>query len=260
MQGLRDFLKGLDARPIPSGDPRAPQLTEGWGSLGIAAAMYDQGSWGILTDAIRRAVKDGDGRDLMALANTYADRTEDGRYTGNIMEVFYAVNCLDKPDCPGRGGLREAGQGVHRQRPHLGPVPGVGLPALRLLAHQGATTSRRRSPPRAAARSSWWAPPVTRPPRTSGPSGSTTSWPTRPDHVRRRRPHGIHAQQRVRRRRHRQLLREEVGAPRRAEVLIRFGDWPEHPYTSAPCPGTCRLSSVGQSDSLVMNRSSVRFR
>jgi hypothetical protein len=34
----------------------------------------------------------------MELANTYADRTGDGRYTGNIMEVIYAVNCLDKPD------------------------------------------------------------------------------------------------------------------------------------------------------------------
>jgi pimeloyl-ACP methyl ester carboxylesterase len=100
MEGMRSFLKRLDERPIPSGDARAPQLTEGWGSLGIAAAMYDQGSWGILTDALRAAVKENDGRDLMALANTYADRTDGGRYTGNIMEVIYAVNCLDKPDTP----------------------------------------------------------------------------------------------------------------------------------------------------------------
>lgn len=98
MQGMRDFLKSLDANPIPSGDANQPQLTEGWGSLGIAAAMYDQGSWGILTDALRAAVKNRDGRQLMSLANTYADRTDNGRYTGNIMEVIYAVNCLDKPD------------------------------------------------------------------------------------------------------------------------------------------------------------------
>ena len=31
----------------------SPALTEGWGSLGIAAAMYDQGSWGALTQALR---------------------------------------------------------------------------------------------------------------------------------------------------------------------------------------------------------------
>jgi pimeloyl-ACP methyl ester carboxylesterase len=100
MAGMRDFLQSLDTNPIPSGDPRAPQLTEGWGSLGIAAAMYDQGSWAILTDALRVAIENRNGRELMALANTYADRTDTGEYTGNIMEVIYAVNCLDKPDSP----------------------------------------------------------------------------------------------------------------------------------------------------------------
>ena len=59
-RGMRDFLEAIDTNPIPSGDPRAPQLTEGWGVLGIAAAMYDQGSWGILTDALR-AVNDAPG-------------------------------------------------------------------------------------------------------------------------------------------------------------------------------------------------------
>ncbi|HEY7718395.1 MAG TPA: alpha/beta hydrolase [Pedococcus sp.] len=100
MAGMRAFLKDLDASPIPSGDRNAPQLTEGWASLGIAAAMYDQGAWGILTDALRDATRDGDGTALMELANSYAERTGDGRYTGNIMEVIYAVNCLDKPDSP----------------------------------------------------------------------------------------------------------------------------------------------------------------
>ena len=38
MAGMRDFLEVIDTNPIPSGDPRAPQLTEGWGVLGIAAA------------------------------------------------------------------------------------------------------------------------------------------------------------------------------------------------------------------------------
>ena len=43
--------------------------------------------------------------------------------------------------------------------------------------------------------------------------------------------------------------------------LIGLNDCGGHPYTHGSCPpGICRLSSVGQSDSLVMNRSSVRFR
>jgi hypothetical protein len=83
--------------------------------------MYDQGSWAILTDAIRRAVKDGDGRDLMALANTYADRTESGGYTGNIMEVIYAVNCLDKPDSPDVSVYEKQAQEFTASAPTWGP-------------------------------------------------------------------------------------------------------------------------------------------
>lgn len=99
MRRLRAFLARVDARPLPSGDPAEPLLTEAWASLGLGAALYDQGAWGILTDALREA-ESGNGASLMALANTYADREPGGGYTGNMMEVIYAVNCLDRPDSP----------------------------------------------------------------------------------------------------------------------------------------------------------------
>ena len=95
MQGILD---DLDESPIPgAGDL---ELTEGWASLGIAQAMYDQGAWSTLTDALV-AVQGGDGKDLMQLAFQYADRNPDGQYAGNIMEVIYAVNCLDHPEPEG---------------------------------------------------------------------------------------------------------------------------------------------------------------
>ena len=98
MEGLRTFLGSVDESPLPrTGDNAVPRLTEGWASIGIAAAMYDQGAWQTLTDAMRDAVG-GDGTSLMQLANQYADRNPGGQYAGNIMEVIYAVNCLDKPD------------------------------------------------------------------------------------------------------------------------------------------------------------------
>jgi pimeloyl-ACP methyl ester carboxylesterase len=98
MKGLRTFLGSVDSSPLPrTGDNAVPRLTEGWASLGIAAAMYDQGAWQTLTDAMRDAVG-GDGTALMQLADQYADRNPGGQYAGNIMEVIYAVNCLDKPD------------------------------------------------------------------------------------------------------------------------------------------------------------------
>ncbi len=99
MAWIRTFLARLDARPIPSGDPAVPDLNEAWGSLGMAAALYDQGSWAFLTDALKKA-EAGDGTQLMLLADAYARRKPGGTYTGNIMEVIYAVNCLDRPDSP----------------------------------------------------------------------------------------------------------------------------------------------------------------
>ena len=98
MENLRAFLEDVDATPLPrTGDGAVPRLTEGWASLGIAAAMYDQGSWRTLVDAMDQALQ-GDGTSLMQLADQYADRNPGGGYAGNIMEVIYAVNCLDKPE------------------------------------------------------------------------------------------------------------------------------------------------------------------
>jgi pimeloyl-ACP methyl ester carboxylesterase len=97
MQKLRDFLKSLDSQPLPLSDRYVKQLTEGWGSLGIAVAMYDQGLWGLLTDALRRAFA-GDAAPLMRLADSYAYRNNEGVYSGNLMQVIYAINCLDRSD------------------------------------------------------------------------------------------------------------------------------------------------------------------
>ncbi len=98
MQWIKDFLLKLDSDPLPvSGDARVTKLTEAWGSMGLAYAMYSKSSWSSLTAALRSA-QQGDGTDLMDLAGQYADRTSSGTYTGNIMEVIYAVNCLDRPD------------------------------------------------------------------------------------------------------------------------------------------------------------------
>lgn len=119
MQWIRDFLKRLDTHPIPSGDASEPQLTEAWGSLGLGAALYDQGAWGILTDALKEA-SSGNGSSLMALADSYADRRPGGGYTGNIMEVIYAVNCLDRPDSPDLATYRANAEKFSKEAPTWG--------------------------------------------------------------------------------------------------------------------------------------------
>jgi pimeloyl-ACP methyl ester carboxylesterase len=98
MQGLRTFLTSVDQSPLPrTGDNAVPRLTEGWASIGIAIAMYDQGAWQYLVDAMGQAIE-GDGTSLMQLADQYAHRNPGGQYSDNIMEVIYAVNCLDRPE------------------------------------------------------------------------------------------------------------------------------------------------------------------
>lgn len=121
MQGLRDFLASVDEKPLTkTGDPAVKELTEGWASTGIAAAMYDEGMWDSLVEAIRAALK-GDGSELLGLANTYADRIPGGGYSGNIMEVIYAVNCLDKPESSSVPEHAAAAEAARAEAPTWGP-------------------------------------------------------------------------------------------------------------------------------------------
>lgn len=121
MKGLRTFLGSVDQSPLPrTGDNAVPRLTEGWASLGIAAAMYDQGAWQSLVDAMGDAVG-GDGTALMQLADQYADRNPGGQYAGNIMEVIYAVNCLDKADSSDLAERHRLAQESLAEAPTWGP-------------------------------------------------------------------------------------------------------------------------------------------
>jgi pimeloyl-ACP methyl ester carboxylesterase len=121
MKGLRTFLASVDSSPLPrTGDNAVPRLTEGWASLGIAAAMYDQGAWQTLVDAMRDAVG-GDGTALMQLADQYADRNPGGQYAGNIMEVIYAVNCLDKADTSDLAERKALADASEKEAPTWGP-------------------------------------------------------------------------------------------------------------------------------------------
>ena len=122
MQGVRDFLVRVDDQPLPeTGDPAVTELTEGWASLGIAQAMYDQGMWEGLVEALRDALK-GNGAELMGLANAYAHRTPGGGYTSNMLEVIYAVNCLDKPESDSVAEHAAAAGAAAAAAPTWGPV------------------------------------------------------------------------------------------------------------------------------------------
>lgn len=92
---LSAFFKKLDAHPIPTGDADGRKLGEALATTGVIAAMYDEGSWGQLREALTSAMKENDGAGLLVLSDSYYERA-DGRYS-NLMFANAAVNCLDLP-------------------------------------------------------------------------------------------------------------------------------------------------------------------
>ncbi|MFI6354128.1 alpha/beta hydrolase [Streptomyces sp. NPDC050743] len=93
---LRAFFRKLDARPIPAGDADGRKLGESLAMTGVIAAMYDQGTWEQLREALTSAMKKNDGAGLLALSDSYYERDADGHYS-NLMMANAAVNCLDLP-------------------------------------------------------------------------------------------------------------------------------------------------------------------
>ena len=94
VERIGQLLKDLDESPMPTNDPERP-LTQALGFYGVALPLYDEGSWGYLTQGLEAALA-GNGGVLLLFADQYLSRTESG-YSDNSAEVISAVNCLDKP-------------------------------------------------------------------------------------------------------------------------------------------------------------------
>ncbi|MFD3498834.1 alpha/beta hydrolase [Streptomyces sp. NPDC058676] len=95
-RNLKAFFEKLDARPIPTGDADGRRLGESLATTGVIAAMYDEGAWAQLREALTSAMRENDGAGLLALSDSYYERDADGRYQ-NLMFANAAVNCLDLP-------------------------------------------------------------------------------------------------------------------------------------------------------------------
>lgn len=93
---LKAFFRKLDAHPVPTGDPDGRKLGEALATTGVIAAMYDEGAWPQLRDALNAAMNENDGAGLLSLSDSYYERGGNGHYT-NLMSANAAVNCLDLP-------------------------------------------------------------------------------------------------------------------------------------------------------------------
>ncbi|MEU1693057.1 alpha/beta hydrolase [Streptomyces hirsutus] len=95
-RNLKEFFAKTDAQPIPTGDADGRQLTESLATIGVIAAMYDEGAWPLLRKALTAAMKENNGAGLLALSDSYYERDTNGKYA-NLMFANAAVNCLDLP-------------------------------------------------------------------------------------------------------------------------------------------------------------------
>jgi hypothetical protein len=95
-QTLKAFFDRLDTRPIPAGDSAGRQLTESLATTGVITAMYDEGAWQQLREALASAMRRNDGAALLTLSDSYYEREPNGGYS-NLMSANAAVNCLDLP-------------------------------------------------------------------------------------------------------------------------------------------------------------------
>ncbi|MFI2759392.1 alpha/beta hydrolase [Streptomyces echinatus] len=98
-QGSRkaaDLLKRLDKKPLPTSSGR--KLTETLAVTGIILPLYSESNWPRLTSALESA-EQGDGSELLALADEYNDRDASGRY-GTMTHSQRVISCLDERQRP----------------------------------------------------------------------------------------------------------------------------------------------------------------
>ncbi len=121
VDGARDRLiqlfKDIDASPLPTSSGR--ELTEGLAFLGVIVPLYSRDSWSYLTTALEEAV-DGNGDTLLFLADAYTERTPDGTYPNNSLEVQSAVNCLDHPENATLEEIESGGSDFTKKAPVFG--------------------------------------------------------------------------------------------------------------------------------------------
>ncbi|MFJ9564242.1 alpha/beta hydrolase [Streptomyces fuscichromogenes] len=95
-QKIVDLLTRLDATPLPASSGR--KLTQTLAVTGIVLPLYSQDSWPTLTSALK-AAEEGDGSELLSLADQYNERDSSGHY-GTTTHSQRVISCLDDKERP----------------------------------------------------------------------------------------------------------------------------------------------------------------
>lgn len=114
---ISKLLSSLELEAMPTGYER--DLTV-WGAVtGIIMPLYSSSWWPALSQGFDEALN-GDGSTLLALADTYNERNEDGTYASNLMEANISVSCLDSRQSADDESIRKQNELVLATSPTLG--------------------------------------------------------------------------------------------------------------------------------------------
>ncbi|WP_328479831.1 alpha/beta hydrolase [Streptomyces sp. NBC_00377] len=93
---IADLLDRIDSDPLPTSDGR--KLTQTLAVTGIVLPLYSKQGWPSLTSALKSA-QDGDGSELLTLADGYNERDASGHY-GTSAHSQRLISCLDDKQRP----------------------------------------------------------------------------------------------------------------------------------------------------------------
>ncbi|MET7684116.1 alpha/beta hydrolase [Streptomyces sp. NPDC005423] len=93
---IADLLQRIDAKPLSTSSGR--KLTQTLALTGIVLPLYSKESWPSLTSALDSA-REGDGSELLTLADGYNDRDASGHY-GTTTHSQRVISCLDDKQRP----------------------------------------------------------------------------------------------------------------------------------------------------------------
>ncbi|MEU0025578.1 alpha/beta hydrolase [Streptomyces sp. NPDC006335] len=117
---IADLLDRIDADPLETYSGR--KLTQVLAFTGIVWPLYREDSWPSLTSALETA-EQGDGSELLALADGYNERDPSGRY-GLVPQAQRVISCLDDKQRPTLAEAKRLLPEFERISPVFGPFLG----------------------------------------------------------------------------------------------------------------------------------------
>jgi pimeloyl-ACP methyl ester carboxylesterase len=111
----RSLVDPLVEKPVKTRDPRGLSYSDA--VVGTILPLYSPNLWRHLTQALTE-IKEGEGDTMLALADLYMGRDENGHYN-NSTDVRVAVNCVDKPAVTDRAKVVEEDRRAREAAPFM---------------------------------------------------------------------------------------------------------------------------------------------